>query len=291
MSARACVVFSLLCVAAAGCGAGPGWRAHEMASIGGFDAPECAVVDPASGLVYVSNIATAREEHWTDDGTGFISRLKAGGIADVMKWKDSTAALPLNGPKGMCIVADRLYVADNTRVVCYGLAGDEPGRRIEVPGAKRLNDMATDGSSAFVSDTVTGKVYAIDAKGATRELQGPPSANGIAFFKGRMFGVSWGLHEVYELDPAGKEEPKPFGLAKHFKGLDGIEVLDDGTFIVTDFVGGKVCTISPDRKTVHEIIAVHSAADIGLDRQRRMLYVPSLMSNAVSAYKLEWKKK
>jgi hypothetical protein len=106
-----------------------------------------------------------------------------------------------------------------------------------------------------------------------------------------MFGVSWGLHEVYELDPAGKEEPKPFGLAKHFKGLDGIEVLDDGTFIVTDFVGGKVCTISPDRKTVHEIIAVHSAADIGLDRQRRMLYVPSLMSNAVSAYKLEWKKK
>lgn len=290
MSARACVVFSLLCVAAAGCGAGPGWRAHEMASIGGFDAPECAVVDPASGLVYVSNIATAREEHWTDDGTGFISRLKAGGIADVMKWKDSTAALPLNGPKGMCIVAGRLYVADNTRVVCYPLAGDEPGRRIEIPGARRLNDMAADGTSAYVSDTATGKIYGIDPQGKISELKGPPSANGITFFKGRMFGVSWDLHEVYELDPTGKEEPKPFGLAKHFKNLDGIEVLDDGTFLVSDFTGGKVFAVSSDRKTVQAILSIRSPADIGLDRQRSLLYVPSLQANVVSAYKLEWKK-
>jgi hypothetical protein len=27
-----------------------------------------------------------------------------------------------------------------------------------------------------------------------------------------MFGVSWDLHEVYELDPTGKNEPVPLDL-------------------------------------------------------------------------------
>jgi DNA-binding beta-propeller fold protein YncE len=290
MGSRIGLVLSMVCVVAAGCGAAPGWRAYELASIGRFDAPECTLADPASGAVYVSNIATAKQEYWVDDGTGFISRLKPGGAPDAMKWKDSAPDLPLNGPKGMCIVAGRLYVADNTRVVCYPLAGDEPGRRIEIPGARRLNDMAADGTSAYVSDTATGKIYGIDPQGKISELKGPPSANGITFFKGRMFGVSWDLHEVYELDPTGKEEPKPFGLAKHFKNLDGIEVLDDGTFLVSDFTGGKVFAVSSDRKTVQAILSIRSPADIGLDRQRSLLYVPSLQANVVSAYKLEWKK-
>ena len=54
----------------------------------------------------------------------------------------------------------------------------------------------------------------------------------------------------------GKTPPKPFGLAAHFKSLDAIEVLDDGTFLVSDFPGNKVCTISADRKTVRKIIVV-----------------------------------
>lgn len=53
-----------------------------------------------------------------------------------------------------------------------------------------------------------------------------------------------------EIDTSGKQPPQPFGLADHFTNLDGIEVLEDGTFIVSDFVGDKVCLISPDRKTV-----------------------------------------
>lgn len=289
MGYRACCAAAVLCLAAVGCASGPEWRAREISSIGKFDAPECAAVDPLSGAVYVSNIATARKEYWVDDGTGCISRLRPGGAPQDLKWKDSTPDLPLNAPKGMCVVGASLYVADNTRVVCYPTTLDEPGRRIDIPGAKRLNDMATEGTAAFVSDTETGKIHRIDPKGGVGEMKGLPGANGITFFKGRLFGVSWTLHEVYELDPAGKEDPKPFGLAPLFLNLDGIEVLDDGTLVVSDFTAGKVFTIAPDRKTVREIISCRTPADIGLDRKLRLLYVPMLEANAVSAYRLEKK--
>jgi sugar lactone lactonase YvrE len=142
----------------------------------------------------------------------------------------------------------------------------------------------------FVSDTEAGKVFAYDPNG-WREIKAPKGVNGITFFKDRMFAVSWDLHEVYELDAAGKDEPKPFGLAGHFKALDGIEVLDDGTFIVSDFDGGKVCTISPDRKKVDTLLTCESPADIGLDRARGLLYVPQFLKNRVLVFQLAKLKK
>jgi DNA-binding beta-propeller fold protein YncE len=289
MGCRAGVVLALVCLVAAGCATGPEWRARETASIGGFGAPECALVDPSSGAVYVSNIAISKGGAWADDGTGFISRLRPGGQPQAMRWKDSTSDLPLNAAKGMCVVGATLYVADNTRIVCYPTTRDEPGRRIEIPGAKQLNDMASDGAAAYVSDTATGRIYRIDPQASLREIKGPPSANGITFHKGRLFAVSWGMHEVYELDASGKEGPKPFGLAASFKNLDGIEVLEDGTFIVSDYTAGKVLAISPDRKTIRPILSCRTPADIGLDRDLGLLYVPALEANAVSVYKLEKK--
>jgi len=117
-------------------------------------------------------------------------------------------------------------------------------------------------------------------------IKAPEAVNGITFHDGRMYAVSWKLHEIYELDPSGKAEPKPFGLASHFAGLDGIEVLEGGTFVVSDFAGNKVCTISPDRKTVRTYLRVQSPADIGIDRKRGLLYVPLFMKNRVCTYEL-----
>ena len=42
---------------------------------------------------------------------------------------------------------------------------------------------------------------------------------------------------IYEIDPAGVAEPIPFGLSSHFTNLDAIEVLPDGSFLVSDFKG------------------------------------------------------
>ena len=260
-------------------------RLERVKVIGKMNVPESVVVDPASGVAYVSNVVAPGGGYWADDGVGFIARLKPGGEMDVLHWKRRSRRGPLNGPKGMCIFKGNLYVADNSRVHSLPLPGAKSAKPVKFPPGRRYNDMATDGKAVYVSDTAAGKVIRADEKGH-RLVKAPKGVNGITFFKGKMFAVSWTLHEVYELDPTGKADPKPFGLSHCFRSLDGIEVLDDGTFIVSDFVGNKVCAIAPDRKSVRTIALVKTPADIGLDRKRGLLYVPQFEHKQVVVYKL-----
>ena len=268
--------------------AGPAWTAAQVAVIEGMDVPESVVVDPTTGVIYVSNVEAGEGQYWADDGKGFIGRILPGGKLDQLRWKSGAETFRLNAPKGMCVYAGTLYVADNSRV-CR-LALDPAGAEGPVKGlqGERLNDVATDGAAVYVSDTGAGKIYKIDGR-AISELKAPDGVNGITFHGDKMYAVSWALHDVFEIDPAGKADPKGFGLAKHFKALDGIEVLDDGTFIVSDFDGNKVCTISADRKTVHTLCTPKTPADIGLARRSGMMYVPQFMHKSVVVYKLEKK--
>lgn len=263
----------------------PAWKAEQVAVVEGMNVPESVLVDPATGTAYVSNVEAGPGQAWTADGKAFIARLSPGGKLDVLRWRESTKPCPLNAPKGMCLSVGFLYVADIDRVVRFPLAGGAAGEVVEGVRGRQLNDMASREKAVYVSDTGAGKIYQID-RSPPREVKAPKTVNGITFFKDRMFAVSWGLHEVYELDPAGKKEPTPFGLAPHFKSLDGIEVLGDGTFVVSDFVAGRVCTISPDRKTVRTLAAVKTPADIGVDRKRSLLYVPQFDHKKVVIYAL-----
>lgn len=270
-----------------------GWTATPVTTIEGLNVPESVAVDPASGLVFISNIVAAQEgegvdRFWADDGTGFIAYLKSAGDQDLGRWQESRPEAPLNAPKGLCIHEGWLWVADNSRIVRYPLSGQGTPERIEVSGAQRLNDAATDGRGVCFSDTATGKVYRI-VPGGPEVIRAPEGVNGITFWGGKMFAVSWTLHEVYELDPSGRAEPRPFGLAAQFQNLDGIEVLDDGTLVVSDFTGGRVCTVSADRRTVRTLLRVQSPADIGLDRKRGLLFVPVFQKDRVAVYRLERK--
>jgi len=276
-------------VAGPGCAVQEVWVARQTAVVSQMRVPECACVDPKSGGVYVSNMDTATQGYWTDDGAASISVLRARGDPFAMRWKESKPEAPLHSPKGMCVFEGVLYVADNTRVVGYPVIEDSEPAKLMGPAGSRLNDMATDGVAVYVSDTLDGVVYRMDGRGVTR-IKAPAGVNGITFFKGKMFAVSWTQHDVYELDPTGKGDPVPFGLAVHFRTLDGIEVLDDGTFIVSDLTGDRVVTISPDRMTVRTLIDLKTPADIGLDIRRRLLYVPQLEENCVAVYRLTQEK-
>ena len=191
----------------------------------------------------------------------------------------------INAPKGMCVLGRHLYFNDNTRL----LRCTREGKNVEVvaSGFEKANDLCTDGKSIWLSDKAASKIYCISPKGKKREIKSPESVNGITFSGSKMFGVSWGLHEVYELDPSGKNAPVAFGLSKHFTNLDGIEVLDDGTFIVSDFMGNKVCTITADRSTVETLATLETPADIGLNRKDGLLYVPQLKKDKLVVYQLK----
>lgn len=146
--------------------------------------------------------------------------------------------------------------------------------------------MATDGNHVYVSDTGTGKLHRLRGE-EVAVLQGPEGANGITFSNGKMYALGLTAHDVYELDPSGKGKPKPFGLGEHFKGPDGIEVLDDGSFLVSDVWGHTLSWVGADRETVRLLAKHECVADIGLDRERNLLFLPLFWESVVVVYKLE----
>jgi len=261
------------------------WTVRTVAVIQNLDVPECVLFDEATGIAYISNIECGEGEYWTDDDKGYVSLLDGDGKVVETRWVDSTPEMILHSPKGMCLLGGYLYFTDNTRLMrCSAKDGGTP--EIVAADFEQANDLATDGKVVWVSDTQAGKAYAVTPDGKRREIPAPESINGIAFHGEKMFAVSWDLHEVYELDPSGKAAPVAFGLAEHFTNLDGIEVLDDGTFIVSDFMGNKVCTITPDRKTVHKLVDIESPADIGLDRDQGLLGIPLFMKDKAVILKM-----
>jgi len=268
---------------AAGCVRQPmPWVAEHVSTIEGFKVPECALV--GDGVVYVSNIESLPGEYWTDDSKGHVSLLNPDGSVKTLRWLESQPSALLHGPKGMCLLGEHLYFTDNTRLMRCTLDGGTP--EVVADGFGKANDLVANGGSVWVSDTRHGKVFAVSPAGELREIPAPEGANGLAFHGGRMYAVSWSLHEIYELDPTGKNEPQAFGLADHFTNLDGIEVLADGTLIVSDFMGNKVCTVSPDRSTVRTLVEITSPADIGLNRAEGVLYIPHFMEDKLSVYRL-----
>lgn len=263
----------------------PAWSAQHLATLDSFATPECVLHDPKSSTIYVSNIEAQPDQYWTDDSKGHISIIGANHQLNTQRWVDSSPAFILNAPKGMTRLGKHLYFTDNTRLLRCTLDGKNLETVVSDFGA--ANDLCSDGENIWLSNHKDGEIYCIAPDGSKRAIKSPAGINGLTFHGSQMFGVSWDLHEIYELDPTGKNEPVAFGLADHFKNLDGIEVLDDGTFLISDFVGNKVYSISPDRKTITTLIEVTSPADIGLNREDGILYVPQFMTSKVSIYQLQ----
>jgi len=268
----------------AGCGA-EAWKAQQVTAIGRLAVPECAVVDVQTGKVYVSEMDTDSGAYWADDGKGSIALLAPGGTPRDLRWRASTEEVPIHSPKGMAILHRVLYVADNSRVLGFPLTDAEGVEPLKGPKGEHLNDMATDGEAVYVSDTAAGVVYRMADDGLTR-IKAPAGVNGITCFKEKLYAVSWDLHEVYELDPTGEGYPVPMGLQDHFKTPDGIEVLDDGTILVSDMHGNRVAAVAPDRKHVYTLVELETPADIGLDRERRLLYVPQFEQDCITVCRL-----
>jgi len=261
------------------------WTASFVTSLSGFDVPECTLYDASSDLIYVSNIESKPDEYWTEDGTSYLSTIGPDHRIQKQRWLNSTADAPINAAKGMCVLGDHLYFADITRLMRCDLATGK-GLVEVASGFLKANDLTSDGKDVWLSDTGAGKIFCISPDGKKREVKSPEGINGLTFDKDKFYGVSWTLHEVYELDPSGKNEPVAFGLDSHFTNLDAIEILCDGSFIVSDFKGNKISHITKDRSKVTTIIELTTPADIGLNRKKHLLYVPQFLDGKVSVYQL-----
>jgi hypothetical protein len=252
-----------------------------VAEAEGFAVPEC-VLPAGDGTVFISNIDAGEDQYWDDDGAGYISRADAATLeVTEERWADG-----LNAPKGMCILDDHLWVSDNTRIVAILLEDPTQRQVLEPEGAEEINDLVAHEGIVYASDTAAAVIHRVEDGELLDPIAAPDTVNGITFGDSQMWAVSWDQHDIYRMDPTGASEPEPLGVAEHFTNLDAIEELADGRLLVSDFFGNKVCIVDPADLAVETVAEIESPADLGLDEDSEIIYVPQFLVDRVVALPL-----
>lgn len=246
------------------------WETDTIVAI-----PESVLPDFKNQTLYVSLIAGGP---WDADGVGGIGKLSFDG-----KKYDGDWIKGLNAPKGLGKYGDKLYAADISEVVVVNMKKGEIESRIAIEGASGLNDITVDDKGVvYVSDSKTSKIWQIKNGKPTLYLENVNGANGLLAVKdGLIYAQGKSLMKAN-----GKKELTK--IADVTEGIDGIEPVGNGDYIVTSWVGlvyyvksdGQFQTLldsRPEKK---------NAADIGYDPAKKIVYVPTFMGKTVAAYQL-----
>ena len=257
----------------------------------GIQAPESAYYDAKTGFVFLSQIGAGGGK--ADDGDGWISKLTPDGKMIKNKWVTG-----LSAPKGIRIHKGTLWVSDITRLVAINIATGKIRKKIEIKDAQFLNDVATgpDGT-VYVSDMVAGKVHAHKQGRTSVFAEGPgvEHPNGLLVHRGRLYLGSWGrnLQDDFSTDPLGhllaihlRSKKLSVISGKPLGNLDGVEVDGQGGFILTDWRAGKVLHLTGKGKPTTLLTLPAGTADHAYIVKRKLLILPRMKDNTVTAYDL-----
>lgn len=240
--------------------------------------PESVILDAKNQRLYVSNIDG--KNAWEKDGKGSVSLLTLSGRVFNPVWVTG-----LHAPKGMSMFQDFLILADVDSVVIIDVIKAQVIKKIFVEGAKALNDLVCDKrGNMYVTDSKENKIFYIDAIKLKPELylEGLSGVNGITLFEKTIYIVDAGV--LYRI---GKDKEK-IKIADGMEGrTDGVEVVDENTFIVSCWEGAIwLVKSSGEKKLLWDAKKEgYNTADIGIDKKTQTLYVPTFWRNTVRAYK------
>lgn len=256
----------------------------------GFKAPESALPVSVEGFAYVSNVNGKPTEK---DGNGFISKVSL---------KDGKLIAPewvkgLNAPKGLGLAGDRLYVSDIDQLVEIDTSSGAVLTRYDAAGAKFLNDVAVgaDGS-VYVSDMLTDTIWRLkDGKFevwlTTPDLRSP---NGLLVQDGNLIVAAWGvMTDGFNTKVPGNlltvsladKAVKNLGDGTPIGNLDGLEPLNDTTYLVSDWMAGAIFRIDASGKAEQILDLNQGSADIGYADDERLLLVPMMNDDKLIAYR------
>ncbi|HEV8623599.1 MAG TPA: hypothetical protein VG034_04010, partial [Acidimicrobiia bacterium] len=267
-------------------------RAHPGGTVTGFENPESAPWDAATGFFYVSNIGPGPINPLDREPDGYISRVSADGRLKEAKWVTG-----LRSPKGIHRWGNDLLVADVGQLVVIDVSGAKIRRTIDLDalGAEFPNDVTVDDRTgdAYVSDTGRNAIYRLAAGSSQPEvwleselLENP---NGVFLDGDKLMVAGYGL-DPDGVGPAARGPGRilvvdlatravaPLGDMAPLGLLDGIEKLDS-SWIVGDNTG-HVWRVSLDGRAA-ELAKIANAADLGLRRGDRLAAVPTLSDNTV----------
>lgn len=249
------------------------WQTESLLQV-----PESVLYDAERKILYVSNIAGT--EPWADDGNGSIAKVALDGRIMDAQWVTG-----LNGPKGMGLRDEFLFVTDNDDVVAISIDEGRIVERLPVPGAGKVNDLSVgDDGTVYVTDSELQKIYAfVDGEFET-VVDGLTALNGVHHSDGELLFVDdGGLHIV-------NDDGSYATIASGMEGrVDGVERVDVDSWLVSCWQGtvyyvtrGGSVTLLLDGRP-EEI----SAADLGYDPVNKIAYFPGFWKNYVVAYQLQ----
>jgi sugar lactone lactonase YvrE len=248
--------------------------------ISGLKMPE-SVVQATDGRVFVSEI-----NGFGVDGDGQISVIEAGQV--------KLFAKGLDDPKGLAIIGQSLYVADNKRILKFALSGPKQGQTEVFAAATTfpvmpmfLNDLEADlAGNLYVSDTGDlkgkgGAVYQINAQGQVRLLINGLQDNRILAPNGLLMDdtgdvlmvVDFASGILYSYNLATKQL---LDIAAGFGGGDGVVQHANGSMFVSDWKNGKVFRLDMSGEVTPLAASYQSAADIALTKDEKVLMVPDM---------------
>ncbi|MEY3862001.1 MAG: hypothetical protein RIR60_367 [Pseudomonadota bacterium] len=248
--------------------------------ISGLKMPE-SVVQATDGRVFVSEI-----NGFGVDGDGQISVIEAGQV--------KLFAKGLDDPKGLAIIGQTLYVADNKRILKLALSGPKQGQAEVFAAATAfpvtplfLNDLEADlAGNLYVSDSGDlkgkgGAVYQINAQGQVRLLINGQQDKRILAPNGLLMDdtgdvlmvVDFASGILYSYNLATKQL---LDIAEGFGGGDGVVHHANGSMFVSDWKNGKVFRLDMNGEVTPLAATYQSAADIALTKDEKVLMVPDM---------------
>ena len=267
---------------------------HAQQTIEGFEAPESVL--KTGNKIFVSNIGGAQFNPMAKDSNGFISMVSADGQVLQKKFQKGI----LNGPKGLAVLGNTVYVADIDRVVGFNMNTGDQVFELTIPEATFLNDLCSAGNNMLVvSESRKNKVYLINTLAKSFSFLGSiVGANGVTYkpstnqlFACGMGSQSAGPGKLYVKDLSNKDTVftelpgSPTGV------FDGLEFVDNDHLIVSDWISfssdkGRlvVYDLKNHTNTVYSVNA--GPADIYFDKASDTVYIPHLTKNQVEINKL-----
>jgi sugar lactone lactonase YvrE len=263
------------------------FAANLLWEVKGMQQPESVVQDPATDLLYVSNIAGAVMQK---DDNGFIAKLQPDGTVVDRKWVEG-----LNAPTGLALHDRTLYVADVDELVEINAASGRILKRHEAKGAIFLNDVAVDqDGTVYVSDTPMNAIWRLkdgvfEPWLANDDLNGP---NGLIVQDGKLIVASFG-----KLPPQGEpelgglfaidlEDQSISKLGDTLGNLDGLQALKPGTYLVTDWGAGGLYRVAKGK--AERLIRLNKgSADFIYFPEQNTVIVPIMLGNTLVSYALD----
>lgn len=241
--------------------------------------PEAVLFDSSNQIIYVSCIGgVPPEKH---DGDGYIAKISVDGKIINDKWIKG-----LDGPKGLGLIGNKLYVTDIDKIVEIDIKTGKILKKYPIEGAIFMNDITTINNDVYASDSYANRIIKL-SNGKIEEWYKNDSLgnpNGLLALGDSLYMVTFGKGEFFKFSLSDKSLTKiGVGIA------EGDGLVKVGEDFVASGWGGIISLVNKSGR-VTELLNTKvnnvNSADIWYIKQSKMLLVPTFFKNTVVAYSL-----